>query len=88
MNSLADPRIPGSPIGLALTARCLLLRWPLASSGCPLPSQAPDGLDLWDAICRAVGLPNANAPLSAQVAGQPASQVAWTAETRRKLATR
>jgi cytochrome c553 len=50
-----------------------------------LPS-AQRGVDLWNAICRAIGLPNGNAGISAPVAGQPASQVAWTTETRRRLA--
>jgi cytochrome c553 len=44
-----------------------------------------DGLDLWGAICRAVGLPNGN-QIGTQVVGDPASQVAWTTETRRRLA--
>jgi cytochrome c553 len=53
-----------------------------------LPSVQPgaDGLDLWGVICRAVGLPNGNPQIGMQVAGQPASQVAWTTETRRRLA--
>ena len=45
-----------------------------------------DGLNLWGVICRAVGLPNGNPQTGTQVAGQPASQVAWTTETRRRLA--
>jgi cytochrome c553 len=52
----------------------------------PAAQRGADGLDLWAAICRAVGLPNGNARVSAPVAGQPASQVAWTTETRRRLA--
>jgi cytochrome c553 len=53
-----------------------------------LPSAQPGaaGLDLWSAICRAVGLPSAVPKFGTQVTGQPASQVAWTVETRRKLA--
>lgn len=52
-----------------------------------LPSAQPGaaGLDLWSAICRAVGLPSAAPKLGTQVEGQPASLVAWTVETRRKL---
>jgi cytochrome c553 len=52
----------------------------------PSAQRGAEGLDLWSAICRAVGLPNGNAPVSAPIAGQPASTVAWTTETRRKLA--
>ena len=52
----------------------------------PSAQRGADGLDLWATICRAVGLPNGNALVSAPVAGQPASQVAWTTETRRRLA--
>jgi len=52
----------------------------------PSAQRGAEGLDLWGAICRAVGLPNGNARVSAPVAGQPASQVAWTTETRRRLA--
>jgi cytochrome c553 len=52
----------------------------------PAVQQGADGLDLWSAICRAIGLPNGNAPVSQPVAGQPASAVAWTTATRRRLA--
>ncbi len=52
----------------------------------PSAQRGADGLDLWGAICRAVGLPSGNARVSAPVAGRPASQVAWTTETRRRLA--
>ena len=51
----------------------------------PSAQRGAEGLGLWDAICRAVGLPNGNATISTPVAGQPASQVAWTTETRRRL---
>ncbi|MET4204486.1 cytochrome c4 [Bradyrhizobium sp. LA7.1] len=52
----------------------------------PSAQRDPEGVDLWRAICRAVGLPNGNAPVSPSIAGQPASMVAWTTETRRNLA--
>jgi cytochrome c553 len=52
----------------------------------PSAQRGAEGLGLWDAICRAVGLPSGNARVSAPVAGRPASQVAWTSETRRRLA--
>jgi cytochrome c553 len=51
----------------------------------PSAQQGAEGLDLWSAICRAVGLPNGNARVSAPIAGQPASTVAWTPATRRRL---
>jgi cytochrome c553 len=52
----------------------------------PSAQRGADGLDLWSAICRAVGLPTGNAPVSQPVAGQPASAVAWTTATRQRLA--
>ena len=53
-----------------------------------LPSAQRDaeGLDLWSAICRAIGLPTVSARASAPMAAQPASTVAWTTATRRRLA--
>ena len=39
----------------------------------PSAQRGADGLDLWSAICRAVGLPSGSARASAPVAGQPAS---------------
>ena len=52
----------------------------------PSAQRDADGLDLWNAICRAIGLPTVSARVSAPIAAQPASTVAWTAETRRRLA--
>jgi cytochrome c553 len=52
----------------------------------PSVQRDADGLDLWSAICRAIGLPNGNARVSQPVTGQPASTVAWTTATRRRLA--
>ena len=52
----------------------------------PSVQRGAEGLDLWITICRAVGLPNGNARVSSPIAGQPASTVAWTTETRRNLA--
>jgi cytochrome c553 len=51
----------------------------------PAAQRDANELGLWNVICRAVGLPNGRAPVSAPVAGQPASAVAWTATTRRRL---
>lgn len=49
-------------------------------------SQAAGAPALWDVICSAVGLPVRH-PQAPVEAGQPASNVAWTAATRRFLAT-
>ena len=70
----------GATVGLFLLALAVGFVW------LPSAQQGAEGFDLWRAICRAVGLPNGNAPVSPPVAGQPASTVAWTTETRRNLA--
>ena len=70
----------GATVGLFVLALAVGFVW------LPSAQRGADGLDLWSAICRAVGLPSGNARVSAPVAGQPASQVAWTTETRRRLA--
>ena len=70
----------GATVGLFLLALAVGFVW------LPSAQRGAEGLDLWRAICRAVGLPNGNAPVSPPVAGQPASTVAWTTETRRNLA--
>ena len=47
-----------------------------------LPSAQPGALNLWSAICRAVGLPSENGRAAGSpIAGQPASTVAWTVAT-------
>ena len=69
----------GATAGLFVLALAVGFVW------LPSAQRGADGLGLWDAICRAVGLPNGNARISAPVTGQPASQVAWTTETRRRL---
>jgi cytochrome c553 len=51
----------------------------------PSAQRGAGALDLWSAICSAVGLPGTARP-SVPVVGQPASDVAWTAATRRLLA--
>ena len=70
----------GATTGLFVLALAVGFIW------LPSAQRGADGLDLWSAICRAVGLPSGNARISAPLAGQPASQVAWTTETRRRLA--
>jgi cytochrome c553 len=52
----------------------------------PSTQRGAEGLDLWRAICRAVGLPSGNVEVARPIAGQPASMVAWTTQTRRNLA--
>jgi cytochrome c553 len=69
----------GATAGLFVLALAVGFVW------LPSAQRGAEGLGLWDAICRAVGLPNGNARVLAPVAGQPASQVAWTTETRRRL---
>ena len=51
----------------------------------PSAQRGADAVDLWGAICRAVGLPGGSARASVPAAGQPASMVAWTVATRRLL---
>jgi cytochrome c553 len=78
-----DPRFAiwiGATAGLFVFALAVGFVW------FPSAQRDAEGLDLWSAICRAVGLPVGNAPVSPPVAGQPASAVAWTPATRRKLA--
>jgi cytochrome c553 len=70
----------GATVGLFFLALAVGFVW------LPSSQRGAEGLDLWSAICRAVGLPNGNARLSPPIAGQPASTVAWTTETRRNLA--
>ena len=70
----------GATAGLFVLALAVGFVW------LPSAQRGAEGLGLWDAICRAVGLPSGNATISAPVAGQPASQVAWTTETWRRLA--
>lgn len=73
-------------IWIGATAGLFVLALVVGFIWLPSAQRGADGLDLWGAICRAIGLPSGNAPISTPVAGQPASQVAWTTETRRKLA--
>ena len=82
-SSSRDPRFAiwfGATAGLFAIALAIGFIW------LPSAQRGADGLDFWAAICRAVGLPSGNAPVAAPVAGQPASQVAWTTEMRRRLA--
>jgi cytochrome c553 len=70
----------GATVGLFLLALAVGFVW------LPSAQRGAEGLDLWSAICRAVGLPNGNARVAPPMTGQPASTVAWTPETRRSLA--
>jgi cytochrome c553 len=70
----------GATVGLFFLALAVGFVW------LPSAQRGAEGLDLWGAICRAVGLPIGNARVSPPIAGQPASTVAWTTETRRNLA--
>jgi len=80
------PRDSRFAIWIGATAGLFVLALAVGFIWLPSAQRGADGLDLWGAICRAVGLPSGNAPVAAPVAGQPASQIAWTTETRRRLA--
>jgi cytochrome c553 len=73
-------------IWIGTTAGLFFLALAVGFIWLPSVQQSADGLDLWSAICRAVGLPNGNPRVSVPVAGQPASAVAWTTATRQRLA--
>jgi cytochrome c553 len=79
-----DPRFGtwiGATVVLFLTTAAVGFVW------LPSAQQGAGGTDLWHAIHRAVGLPDRGAPEPIPVAGEPASIVAWTPETR-QLQTR
>ena len=73
-------------IWIGATAGLFLLALAVGFVWLPSAQRGAEGFDLWSAICRAVGLPNGNARVAPPIAGQPASTVAWTTETRRNLA--
>jgi cytochrome c553 len=77
-----DPRFAtwiGATVVLFIAAAVVGFIW--------LPSAQPgtSGVDLWNVICRAVGLPERTTQGSAPAGSQPASTVAWTAATREQL---
>jgi cytochrome c553 len=72
-------------IWIGATAGLFVLALAVGFIWLPSAQRSANGLDLWSAICRAIGLPDGNASPSKPVAGQPASAVAWTTATRRKL---
>lgn len=51
----------------------------------PSAQQGSSALDLWTAICRAVGLPVNSDAAASPVVGQPSSTVAWTVATRQLM---
>ena len=55
----------------------------------PTGQKGAYGLDTFSAICRAIGVPSYGVNARGAPAGtaQPVSQVAWTSDTRRLLAT-
>jgi cytochrome c553 len=77
-----DPRFA---VWIGVTAVLFLLAVVVGFIWLPSAQQGAEGLDLWSAICRAIGLPNGGARVSAPVAGQPVSTVAWTPATRQRL---
>jgi len=65
----------GGTVALFIVAAAIGFVW--------LPSAQPGaGNDLWSTICRAVGLPIGTTQASVPVTGTPASDVAWTTQTR------
>jgi cytochrome c553 len=72
-------------IWIGATAGLFVLALAVGFIWLPSAQRGANGLDLWSAICRAIGLPDGNASASKPVAGLPASAVAWTTATRRKL---
>src|SRR5690349_19196524 len=81
-----SPHDPRFAIWIGATAALFVFALAVGFVWFPYAQRGADGLDLWSAICRAVGLPVGNAPVSPPAAGQPASAVAWTPATRRSLA--
>ena len=82
----SSPRDPRFAIWIGATAGLFVIALAVGFVWLPSAQRGADGLDLWGAICRAVGLPSGNARIPTPVAGQPASQVAWTTEMRQRLA--
>jgi cytochrome c553 len=75
-----DPRFGvwiGTTVVLFLAAVAVGFVW--------LPSAQPGTAGLWDAICRAVGLPGGSSARATPAGAQPSSMVAWTAATRELL---
>jgi cytochrome c553 len=84
-----DRRSPTDPrFGVWIGATVVLFLAAIAVGFVLLPSaqRGPEGLDLWDAIWRAIGVPNRGEAFQDSVAGQPSSTVAWTEATRQILA--
>jgi cytochrome c553 len=74
----SDPRFAtwiGATIVLFLASVVVGFVW------LPSAQQGSGALDLWSAICRAVGLPS-DGIAAKPVSGQPSSRVAWTVATR------
>lgn len=88
MTSLDRPpsRDPRFAVWIGTTAVLFIAAIAVGFVWLPSAQAGAGALDLWGAICSAVGLPNRNARVPVTVPGQPASSVAWTAETRRLLA--
>jgi cytochrome c553 len=78
----SDPRFAiwiGATIVLFLASVAVGFVW------LPSAQQGSGALDLWSAICRAVGLPGTSAAARSPVKGQPSSTVAWTVATRQLM---
>jgi cytochrome c553 len=81
----STPRDTRFAVWIGATAGLFVLALAVGFIWLPSAQRGANGLDLWSAICRAIGLPDGNSPVSKPVAGQPASAVAWTTATRQKL---
>jgi cytochrome c553 len=79
------PRDPRFAIWIGATIVLFIVTVAVGFVWLPSAQRGAGALDLWGAICRAVGLPDGSARTAVPVAGQPASTVAWTVATRRML---
>jgi len=81
-----DPADPRFAVWIGATAALFLIAIAVGFVLLPSAQQGAGDLDLWSAICRAVGLPVGGGRNSTPVlASQPASAVAWTTTIRRLL---
>jgi cytochrome c553 len=76
---------PDQRFGVWIGATVVLFAAAVAVGFVWLPSAQPGTAGLWDAICRAVGLPGGNSARSSSAVAQPSSMVAWTPATRELL---
>lgn len=85
MTDVARQRDPRFATWIGATGVLFLVAGAIGFVWLPSAQRGAGALDLWDAICRAVGLPAGDTRPATPAAGQPASNVAWTTATRRML---